>query len=128
MEKLTLFYDGNCILCFREVKHYLKLDKKGLLRPVDIASDLFDAEEFGLDVKEININMHAKDESGNVFVGVDTFAEIWKRIPYYNKASFILESRKLRPALNIGYKVFAHYIRPNLPKRKCDDGNCDLRV
>jgi predicted DCC family thiol-disulfide oxidoreductase YuxK len=126
-EALTLFFDGKCILCYREVNHYLKLDKDDLLRPIDISSDHFSADDYGLDEREININMHAMDESGNIFVGVDTFAEIWKRVPYYNKVSSVLENKTIRPALSLGYKVFAEYIRPNLPKRKCDDGSCDLK-
>ena len=122
---LTIFFDGKCILCFREVRHYKKLDKNNLIYTIDISDENFDASSYGLDEREVNINMHSKDSKGNVFIGIDTFFEIWKRIPYYNNFTFIFENKRLRPFLKFGYKTFAYYIRPNLPKRKCDSNVCD---
>ena len=123
--KLTIFFDGKCIVCFEEIKHYKKLDKLQLIKTIDISASDFDAADFGLDETQVNINMHAINENGEVFVGVDTFAEIWKRISLYNNLSFILENRKFRPLFDIGYKTFANYIRPNLPKRKCHNNYCE---
>ena len=49
MEKLTIFYDGSCHLCFREVSHYFQKDNKNLLIGVDISSLGFDSEKYGLE-------------------------------------------------------------------------------
>ena len=126
MNKLTIFYDGKCNLCFREIKHYKKLDKNNDLKTIDISANNFNAKKYGLDPKKIQIIMHAIDEKGNLHLGVDTFVEIWKRIPPYNKFIFVLESKTLRPLLNKMYKVFAYHIRPRLPKRKCENDNCEI--
>lgn len=128
MNNLTIFFDGKCILCFREIKHYKKLDKHHLLRTIDISASDFDASAFGLDTEEVNVNMHSIDEDGNIYIGVDTFAQIWSRVYPYSHFSFILKSKTLRPLLKFGYKVFAYKIRPRLPKRKCDNGNCELII
>ncbi len=124
--KLTIFYDGACHLCFREVKHYLKLDKKNVLVPVDISSDSFHAKDYGLDEKEVNLHMHSINEEGQVFKGIDTFIEIWKRVPFYHYLVPAFENEKLRPLVNLGYNIFAKEIRPRLPKRKCANGVCAL--
>jgi predicted DCC family thiol-disulfide oxidoreductase YuxK len=126
--KLIIFYDGKCILCFREIKHYKKMDKANLLKTIDITASDFDAKSFGLDEEKINISIHSMDEEGNIFVGVDTFAEIWKRVPPYDKLAPILKNNKLRPVFDIGYKVFSHHIRPRLPKRKCENETCEVMV
>lgn len=126
MNKLTVFFDGKCVLCFREIKHYKKLDKKGLIRTIDITAGNFSAKEYGLENRPIEISIHSKDDQGEIFTGVETFAEIWKRVYPYKKLSFILENKSLRPFFNFGYKVFAHKIRPHLPKRDCENDNCEI--
>ena len=130
MKKLTVFYDGKCHLCFREIKHYHKLDSNKdnnkLLRLIDISASNFNPAMWGLSNMPIEVSIHAIDESGIIYSGVDTFAEIWKRISPYNKLAFILESKKLRPLFNIGYKIFATQIRPRLPKRKCENQSCEI--
>ncbi|MCR9205699.1 MAG: DCC1-like thiol-disulfide oxidoreductase family protein [Halobacteriovoraceae bacterium] len=125
---MTVFYDGKCIVCFKEISHYKKLDKHKLLRTIDISASDFEASDYGLDSKQVNLNIHSIDARGNVFTGVGTFSEIWKRIDPYSKLAFILENQKLKPLFNIGYKTFAHYIRPNLPKRKCNNESCEIMV
>lgn len=127
VKKLTIFYDGACHLCHREVSHYLKKDKLHYLIPIDIASSEFRASDYGLDEDAVNLHMHAMDEDGQIFVGVDCFMEIWKRLPGYKNFSFIFEQQFLRPGLNVGYDIFAKYIRPRLPKRECASGACASR-
>ena len=128
MEKLTVFFDGACHLCHREIMHYQKMDKNHKLILVDISLADFEAKSFGLDEADVQINMHAKDESGAIFIGVDTFIEIWKRVAPYHLLIPFVDSRLLRPLFNRAYKFFAYHIRPKLPKRKCDDSLCKPMV
>lgn len=128
LPQLTVFYDGKCNVCFREIKHYRKLDKKNLLKTIDVSASDFDATKYGLENEKVQLIMHAKDANGIVYTGVDTFAEIWKRVTPYNKISFVLESKTLRPLFDIGYKLFAYQIRPRLPKRQCDDDSCEIML
>lgn len=127
MNQLSIFYDGACHLCYREVDHYLKRDKEKLLVGIDIADSNFSANDYGLDDAYVNLHMHAIDSNGKVFVGIDCFAQIWSRLPIYCKFAGILESGALRPFLNFGYGIFAKQIRPRLPKRKCASGACELK-
>lgn len=126
MSPLTVFYDGACRLCYREIRHYKNKDSKNLLELVDISHENFNAEEYGLDQDEVNLHMHTKSNDGQVFKGVDSFIEIWKRIPPYDYLIPLFENQKLRPFINNGYDFFAREIRPKLPKRNCEEGNCSL--
>lgn len=125
-EKLDLFYDGACHLCYREVKHYNDLDKGDKLNLINIADPAFDAEKYGLNKKSVNKHMHVRDSEGNVYVGVDAFVEIWKRVPKYRFLVKPAELSFVNPFLKIGYSVFAE-IRPHLPKRSCETGECGIR-
>lgn len=126
MEQLTIFYDGACHLCHREVEHYFKKDEQNKLKGVDISNKDFDAQSYGLDDSYVNLHMHAIDSLGKVYVGIDCFAQIWRRLPGYKKFAGVLEGKGLRPFLNFGYDIFARQIRPRLPKRNCDSGTCDI--
>lgn len=127
MKKLTILFDGHCFVCYKEIQHYLKLDRKNaLLNGVDISQNEFKAEDYGLTREQVNLELYSLDEDGNVFKGIDTFIEIWKRVSPYNKFTFIFTNKITRPGFDAGYYVFAHYIRKWLPKRKCGHGYCEL--
>ncbi len=126
MDKLNLLYDGACVVCNKEVMHYLKLDKDKLIEPVDISAANFNAKDFGLTSEAVNLHMHAIDSHGVVYKGVDSFIQIWKRIPKYSFLIPIFENKFLRPTIDFGYEIFARHIRPRLPKRNCEDGTCSL--
>lgn len=126
--KLTVLYDGKCPLCYKEIVHYKKIDRDDLLICIDITHKDFDHKKYNLDLDEINLKLHAIDESGRVFTGVDTFIEIWQRVPKFNLFIKVANNPVLRPIFDLFYIVFARYIRPNLPKRKCDSGSCELKI
>ncbi len=124
MEKLTIFYDGACVVCHREMMRYKNQDVHSKLEFIDISSPLFRAEDHGLDPKEVELHIHSKSESGEIYKGVDTFAEVWKRVPPYDKLTPVLSHELFKKLLRPSYNIFAHYIRPRLPKRDCEDGVC----
>ena len=124
MNKLTIFYDGACIVCAKEINHYKAKDDRNLLDLVDISSSEFDASKFNLDPVKLNVHMHTMDNENNVFIGVDSFLEIWKRLNGYRILVPFFGSKILRPSMNFGYNIFAKHIRPRLPKRKCADNTC----
>lgn len=46
MEKLTIFYDGACHLCAREIDHYKKVDTTNKILYLDIAKKSFDFADY----------------------------------------------------------------------------------
>lgn len=126
-QKLKIFYDGKCYLCYHEVMHYLKRDKNNLLEAVDIENTNFDAKAYGLDDKKVKLHLHVMDTNGNIKVGVDSFFEIWKRVGPYHVLIPVLSLGPIKWIADRFYNLFALYIRPHLPKRKsCEGDACSI--
>jgi predicted DCC family thiol-disulfide oxidoreductase YuxK len=126
MNELKILYDGKCHLCFKEIQHYLKKDQIGLLKGIDISDPKFDAAEFNLTEEQVNLELYSIDAEGNKYKAIDTFLEIWKRVPPYQYAIPIINQRLMRKGFDLAYFVFSRYIRPKLPKRKCGHGYCEV--
>jgi predicted DCC family thiol-disulfide oxidoreductase YuxK len=126
--KTTIYFDGACHLCSREIEHYRKIDTAGRLDFVDIAAPSFNALEHQLDPIRVNEEMHVRDADGNLHIGVAAFIEIWRVLPAYQKWVPVATNSKVLPFLKLGYFVFAK-IRPYLPKRKtCESGVCSPKI
>ncbi len=125
---LTVYYDGACHLCSREIDHYKKLPKADRVLWKDIADPHFDALKEGRELSEFNRTMHVKRPNGEFFQGVDAFLVIWEVLGKFSWLARIVNSRAGRPVFDLGYATFAR-IRIYLPKRKrdeCEDGRCSL--
>lgn len=122
---LTLFYDGLCPLCSREIDHYRRAAASDpAVRFVDIASPGFDAGAHGLDPLRVHREMHVK-EGDRVHVGVDAFLAIWRRVPGHRWLLNLSRIPGVSDLMHVGYFLFAT-VRPYLPRRKadCDTGAC----
>jgi predicted DCC family thiol-disulfide oxidoreductase YuxK len=122
---LTLFYDGLCPLCSREIEHYRR---KALGQPVafvDITDPHFDAAAHGLDVRRIHAVMHVK-RGDAVLTGVDAFIAVWQALPAYRWLARLARLPGANWLLHVGYHAFAA-VRPHLPRLRqplCVDGTC----
>lgn len=122
---LTLYYDGLCPLCSREMAHYRKRavgDSAIVFR--DITEPSFVAAEHGLDAKRIHTVMHVK-EGEVVHTGIDAFLAIWRRIPGHGFLTWLASIPGMYWLMKLGYHAFAA-IRPYLPRKKadCETGAC----
>jgi predicted DCC family thiol-disulfide oxidoreductase YuxK len=122
---VTLYYDGLCPLCSREIAHYRKKAVGDALRFIDITDLKFDAAEHGLDVKRVHRLMHVK-VGDELRVGLDAFIAVWDAIPSYRWLAKAAHLPGLHALLTLGYHTFAA-MRPWLPRRKrplCESGTC----
>lgn len=124
MNRLTIFYDGICIICSREINHYLTIDKGKSLDVIDISDPMFKPELYNIKFKDFKKELHTIDEKGRIYTGVDSFIQIWSRIPRYELAAKFSQLKLVRPILILFYKFFANYIRPISPKNDCISGQC----
>ncbi len=77
MTDLTVWHDGSCPLCRREIALMRRLDTHGAIRFVDAA------EEGGacpLDRQTMLARFHA-EEDGRLVSGAGAFAAMWRAIP-----------------------------------------------
>jgi predicted DCC family thiol-disulfide oxidoreductase YuxK len=73
--------------------------------------------------------LHAIDQDGQIFKGVDSFRAIWQAFPAstgYGIMGRIIQLPLVNRLARIGYWLFAR-IRPYLPKRhQCHNGTCSI--
>lgn len=118
---LSVYYDGLCQICSREIDHYRKIEGANEIRFVDITDEKFNPSAEGLNAKAVHKMMHVKLADGTILTAVDAFREIWKVLPAYRQLYKITGLSILRPLLDLGYHTFAR-LRPWLPKRS---SNCE---
>lgn len=126
MDKVTLFYDGKCVVCAAEIEAYRKIDKDNRLSYVDISSSVFDPSTVEIPEDRLNKFFNIQLEDGTFVEGVDSFIEIWKRIPSLKFAAKVASFKPVHFMMHLGYLVFAE-VRPYLPRKKCADGYCDIK-
>lgn len=115
---VEIFYDGNCIVCSTEILFY-KRKKPDAFKIVDISGESFHAENFNLNVKDVNKYMHVKS-GDKVYTKVDAFVAIWEQLEgkRYRFLISLSQNKLVRPLMDFGYIIFASVIRPILPKYK----------
>lgn len=76
-EDLTVWFDGACPLCIREIALMRRLDRRGRIRFVDAASP---ESVCPIDRRELLDRFHAR-ENGVMLSGAAAFAAMWRAIP-----------------------------------------------
>eukprot|EP00487_Bulimina_marginata_P009242 TRINITY_DN3613_c0_g1_i1.p1 TRINITY_DN3613_c0_g1~~TRINITY_DN3613_c0_g1_i1.p1 ORF type:complete len:105 (-),score=16.08 TRINITY_DN3613_c0_g1_i1:257-571(-) len=77
MTQLTIFYDGTCPLCAKEMNALKKHDKQNLLKTVDIYSEDFSAYP-EIDAEAANNILHAINNKGQLLLGLDVTYKAWQ--------------------------------------------------
>lgn len=120
MDLVTVYFDGLCRLCSREIDHYRRMRGAENLRFVDITDPRFDARAEGVDPQRVHQVMHVRDRDGQLRTGVDAFICIWGELPAMRHLVPIAQWRPASWALKGVYSVFAK-VRPLLPRKSCED-------
>jgi predicted DCC family thiol-disulfide oxidoreductase YuxK len=119
----TVFYDGACPLCAREIAHYRRLRGADRLNWVDISEDHSLLDRYGLNLETAMARLHVLDAAGNWQTGAWGFAEIWSQLPAYRWLAVILRRSRALPLLDRAYAAFARWRL----RRSCEDGHCTTR-
>ena len=129
--RLTVYFDGLCVLCSAEINHYKKQKGAEQIQFVDITASDFSAEAHGVDPFLVHKVMHVKNSRGDLITGVNAFVEIWKVLPRYGFAAKLAKNALVARGMNVGYWAFTK-ARPYLPRRKradCSDSPyCELKA
>ncbi|MFV8259539.1 thiol-disulfide oxidoreductase DCC family protein [Bdellovibrio bacteriovorus] len=117
---ITVYYDGLCQLCSREIAHYRKLKGADRIAFIDITSSDFDAISEGLDPHKIHKSLHVRDSEGKIVTGVEAFIVIWSQLESLKQIVPLASFAPVKKTLEAGYLLFAK-VRPLLPRKKCSD-------
>jgi predicted DCC family thiol-disulfide oxidoreductase YuxK len=129
MWPLTLYFDGDCPLCAREIRLLRQHAAEHRLLFVDISRDEFDATALGCTFEQMQSLLHGRFADGQWVTGLDATLWSWRAAGLGFWAT-PLTWRALRPLLELGYRLFCR-LRPALAwlphpdgGRRCVDNQC----
>ena len=77
---LTVFFDGACPICDREIALMRRLDRRRLLVFSDFSRPDYDPTSIDLSPTELGRIIHARWGDGTVITGVDVFRAMWEAV------------------------------------------------
>lgn len=112
MAQVTVWYDGGCPLCRREIAAMRRLDRRGRIAFVDVD---WDGEGVcPIDRAELLARFHAC-EDGRIVSGAAAFAAMWRAIPMLRPLGLLARYQPMSMMLERGYRLFLR-IRPTLQR------------
>ncbi|TRL31508.1 thiol-disulfide oxidoreductase DCC family protein [Rhizobium straminoryzae] len=108
---VTVFFDGACPLCRREIVLMRRLDRRGAICFIDV-SDATTA--CPIDRAALLARFHAS-ENGRLFSGARAFAAMWRAIPMLRPLGILADLPWARPVFEAAYLGFLR-LRPRLQR------------
>lgn len=110
-ETCTVYFDGACPVCRREIAHYRRQRGSESIAWVDASS--CDEAELGpdLDRSVVLSRFHVRNADGTLASGTTAFVAIWRRLPASSWLAALASSRPVLALLEAAYPIFLR-IRP----------------
>ena len=77
---LTVFFDGACPICAREIALMKRLDRRRQVDFCDFSSQVYDATSRGFAAADLGTVIHARWADGSVITGVEVFRAMWEAV------------------------------------------------
>jgi predicted DCC family thiol-disulfide oxidoreductase YuxK len=106
---ITVFYDGKCGLCSKEIHHYKQIAPDGIFDWVDITISSHSLNKEGVSLSEGLKLLHAKDNNGGLYVGVDAFILIWEQLQNWQILATFVSLPVIRQIAYYMYEKFANW-------------------
>lgn len=112
-KNLTVYFDGGCPLCLREIAFYRKRMDASTVDWVDVSS----ASDPAPDLSRANAmgRFHVRLSGGRLVSGARAFTALWRATPGFRTAGKLLGRRPAVDVLELGYRLFLR-IRPALQR------------
>jgi predicted DCC family thiol-disulfide oxidoreductase YuxK len=111
--RVTVWFDGGCILCRNEIALYQALDRRvGRVSFVELGAGT-DPAACPLDPGELLARFHARDEHGNLVSGAVAFGALWRHVTPFQPLGHLMRVGLVARAAEWAYRRFLR-IRPQL--------------
>jgi predicted DCC family thiol-disulfide oxidoreductase YuxK len=111
---LTVWFDGGCPLCRREIALMRRLDRRGRICFVNIADDSAEAD-CPASRSALLARFHAR-EGDRLLSGASAFAAMWRAIPVLRPFGLAARFPPVLALLELAYRGFLK-VRPALQRR-----------
>lgn len=109
---VTVWYDGACPLCQREIAVMRRLDSADAIEFLDVSDD--SDVSCPIDRAELLARFHAR-ENGQILSGAAAFAAMWRAIPRLRPLGLLARNRIVLALLEKAYRGFLR-VRPSLQR------------
>lgn len=109
--ELTVYFDGSCPLCRREIAFYRRLRGAERLQWLDVSAGV----PLGPDLScaDAMRRFHVRDARGRLFSGGAAFARLWQALPGWRVVGWLFARPPLSWLLDLAYRGFLP-LRPRL--------------
>ena len=102
----TVYFDGACPVCRREIAHYRRQRGSDAIAWVDASSCDEVALGPGLDRSVVLSRFHVREADGTLTSGAAAFVAIWRRLPAFAWIASLAATRPVLAVLDAGYWIF----------------------
>ncbi|MDX1581751.1 MAG: DUF393 domain-containing protein [Alphaproteobacteria bacterium] len=112
---LTVFYDGNCPLCAREIAFYQRRRGADKIAWQDVSSTPGEDVAPGLSRQQAMARFHVQEGDGDVISGGAAFARLWQALPAFRPFGLVFSVPPFSWLLDAAYPLFLK-LRPRLQR------------
>lgn len=112
---ISVYFDGKCGLCSKEIRYYQRIAPQGIFDWHDIATDPAPLAALHIDQEAALRALHARDKTGKIHQGVDAFILIWHQLGWWRLLSYLLRLPVIHALSRVAYQRFADYRFRKLP-------------
>jgi predicted DCC family thiol-disulfide oxidoreductase YuxK len=106
--RMTVFYDGACPLCSREIAFYRKLRGAEAIEWFDVSAVLEDKVAVDLPKQTACERFHVRGADGQLFAGGRAFVHLWTALPAVKRIGDLLQRQ---PFLWITERTYDAFLR-----------------
>jgi demethoxyubiquinone hydroxylase (CLK1/Coq7/Cat5 family) len=104
--ELTVYYDGSCPLCRREINFFKRLSGEVAIAFQDVSLGSGEMIASDLTRSDALARFHVRLGDGRLACGARGFAELWSRIPGFRALGSVARMRFAQPMLEVLYQGF----------------------
>ena len=109
--RLTVYFDGSCPLCRREIALYSRLPQAAGLAWLDVSEGQALGED--LSCAAAMARFHVRDPQGRLFSGAAAFSQMWRQFPGWRWLGYLSAWPPMSWFFEIAYRLFLP-LRPRL--------------
>jgi len=102
----TLYFDGACPVCTREIEVYRRAEGAERIAFVDVTRSAPEALGPGLSAEAALARLHLRRADGRLVSGAEAFATLWLSLPRWAWIGRIASAPVALPILELGYRSF----------------------
>jgi predicted DCC family thiol-disulfide oxidoreductase YuxK len=110
-QRLTVYFDGSCPMCRREIAIYRRWPQSAAIDWVDVSQ----GAELGasLSCAQAMQRFHVRDAQGHLFSGAAAFSRMWRMFPGWRWLGWLSAWPPMSWAFEAAYRLFLP-LRPHL--------------